>query len=708
MYRRKYLGYFFIIAIVLLVLHNACFKEEFDPDKVSTRFEWDPGLKAPLGYGSISITDLVKSNDSTIVFNGDSIEIVYREDSLFSFEMADFLEIPDQEEKIEEFELGERTIEADTIIRVVTLDELTNDMGEPERSDIRGKDQTDDIFPAVPLQDLGDFDLEPVENFTWVEFSHGFLSGTINNNMPVEITTLTIELKNTIDGSLVATFVYTNIPPGGEQTREADISGKLMRNDLTATVINFSSPGSLPGTVFIDLQDDVTMTMVTRDLEILRGNAILPYQIITNDTSDIPLTFTNDEEATLLVLESGLIDYHAYSYVSEDIFFNVILPTGTKNGETVTEGFIISQIGEATGTIDLSEAVIEVEEGNTIPVIYQIELYPSGQLVDFDFSDSINYISKLVVSNVNLEAIEGYFGQDLIEIEQNEFDLDLDFITNFEGSFVLTNPSIIFPYENSYGIPFNVNLSLIGDYGSGDVVNLEPPALQFELPENRDAPAVSGDLLYDKENTLGMDNFLRFPPPDKLVYSGIAGTNPQGKTGTPNFVTKDSKVSIGLELNLPLEIKADNIQIQDTVKISLSQEDEEQPEGGQEIEFKKSILHYRLKNGFPLDLSFQVVLYDSITDQTFDTLDVDLLTAAAVDSRGIVLEETISEVQDSISMDDTFMDHLLNDANKLILIGSLSTYKDETDTPQSVKILTTYAIEYSIGIEAEVSYIGSF
>lgn len=695
------------VILVFFVLLTSCFKEEFDSDKLSSQVELTPGIVLPLGTGNLTIADFLEPND-TIRFIGDSIEIYYSQDSLFSFQLEDFFDIPDQEQQLEQFELGESIIDPDTVIREITLDELTQDMTEPTKSNIRSKDGTSDIFPPIPNQNLGNYSVDSMDNFTWLEMSSGTLEMTIENNYPVEITTLTVTMKNTNDDSEVATFQFTNLQPGESQTRTADLTDVTMTNKVYASVTNVNSPGSAPNQVEINLTDNVRVIVVSSDMVVKRGRAVLPFQVFDGDTTNIPLEMGEGEEKiTLLELETGIIDYRLYSYIEENIIYEVILPSTTRDGEIVTQNIVLNKLGETSGEIDLAGSVTTVNEDNTIPVIYSVSLDPSNNMVTFDFRDSVNYESVLQVNNINVAAVEGYFGQDIIEIEQNEFDLDLEFITNFQGSFGLTNPTIDFVYTNSYGIPIDLSLDLIGMYDNSDNVNLIPPVQSIEMPEDRDAEPIDGVLRYDKTTVPDIVNFLRFPPPDKITYSGMVTTNPEGETGPTNFVKSSSNIDIGLEMKLPLEIIADNIIIQDSIKFDLTTTDNEDGHAEEdgftdEIELKQTILHYKISNGFPLDLGFDIVLYDSITDTKYDTVNVDFLVASPVDERGVVIEESIEEVEGEISLDAEFMDALNNNANKLILIGRLSTYK-ENDTPVSVKILTSYAVDFKVGIEAKVA-----
>jgi hypothetical protein len=76
---------------------TGCQRDELDYDKFSDRFAIERSIAIPLTYGELTIQEIVdKSEDSLLVIDGDTVKIVYKEDSLFYFAVNDVLDIPQQ------------------------------------------------------------------------------------------------------------------------------------------------------------------------------------------------------------------------------------------------------------------------------------------------------------------------------------------------------------------------------------------------------------------------------------------------------------------------------------------------------------------------------------------------------------------------------------------------------------------------------------
>ena len=221
-------------------------------------------------------------------------------------------------------------------------------------------------------------------------------------------------------------------------------------------------------------------------------------------------------------------------------------------------------------------------------------------------------------------------------------------------------------------------------------------------------PDVDGEFIIDKTTIPNIDDFLVFPPPDTIGFSFSVNANPDGDTTATNFVLYDSELLVGMEVEVPLEFRAD-LQFRDTVKFTLFSDSEEENEEVDYIEYAR--LFYIFRNEFPINLDADLVLYDSITDTNLDTLplnertDTYFLNAAPVDSEGESILEEVRDIEGSINIDHDMAYTLFNDANKLILIGRFSSYDPENVA--SVKILRSYKIDFKFGLDAKIHYVSS-
>jgi len=159
-------------------------------------------------------------------------------------------------------------------------------------------------------------------------------------------------------------------------------------------------------------------------------------------------------------------------------------------------------------------------------------------------------------------------------------------------------------------------------------MNIAYPADRYNSP---DASTIS----FNKDNTDIVE--LIEMRPGEINYSGGATVNPLGKQGWDNFVTGESSVVAGLEIEIPLEFRADNLALQDTIENPLKTEDSDEEEDFSIDDIEFASLHLFVNNGFPLEIGFNIQLYDSVADQVLATLDVPVLfPAAPVDVNGVV------------------------------------------------------------------------
>ncbi len=188
-----------------------------------------------------------------------------------------------------------------------------------------------------------------------------------------------------------------------------------------------------------------------------------------------------------------------------------------------------------------------------------------------------------------------------------------------------------------------------------------------------------------------------------MGYSIIVQANPEGDENTLNYVLGDSKLLLGMEIEVPLEFRAD-MQFRDTLMLNIDDN-----ENAQYVEYAN--LHYRFKNEFPLNIGATLILYDSINDLNLDTIVLNnlgnklLLTAAPVDADGITIRDQVAEVPGVMELNREQIVNFFNKATKVIIIGELSSYNPQTVS--SVKILSNYALDFKFNIEAKIHYQGS-
>ncbi|MCK4630254.1 MAG: hypothetical protein KAT40_02365, partial [Bacteroidales bacterium] len=507
---------------------------------------------------------------------------------------------------------------------------------------------------------------------------------------------LKVVILNTSDNSQIGdTLTFNDIPPGGTANSQIDLTGEIVSNSLTAELVTISSPGSTVP-VPVDLtNDNISVSVSTSDLTIVRGLAYLPEQLFLSVADTIQFNLDNDVEITFLELNTANIDYTLESHIAEDVEVVITLPTSLVGTDTTRFTISLGASGTQSGQLSMNNTVNDfstdpAQPYNSIMFEYGLSVKPSGGgMVYFDLTDSVNLAYK--ISDIDFSYVEGYFGQHSFDVDEDTIDLELEEIEDhISGTFTFTNPIVNINYSNSVGVPVSFDLNLIGSNGAGETQGLNASTMNIAYPADRDNSPVTSTASFNKDNTDIVE--LIEMRPNKITYSGGATVNPPGKLGWDNFVTGESSVVAGLEVEIPFEFKA-NLTLQDTLENPLKLDSLDF-----NIDIESASLHLKVDNGFPFEVGFKIMLYDSVLNQVLASVNVPaLFPAAPVDANGDVTE-VISDTT-SIVLSGDFLENL-ETAHKLIVAASLSTSENGT---QEVRLLTIYTIDFKLGVSTEGS-----
>ena len=427
---------------------------------------------------------------------------------------------------------------------------------------------------------------------------------------------------------------------------------------------------------------------------------MLPEQLFLSVADTIQFELADDAEITFIELNTAHIDYTLESHIAENIEVVITLPSSLSGTDTTRFVIPLGASGVQSDQLSMDNTKNDfstdpAQPYNSIPFNYGLSVKPSGGgMVNFDLTDSI--VLTYQINDIDFDYVEGYFGQHSFDVDADSIDLGLGEIEdNISGTFTLTNPKVNINYSNSVGVPVSFDLNLIGSNNAGETQGLNASTMNIAYPADRDDGPVASTVSFNKDNTDIVE--LIEMRPGEINYSGGATVNPLGKQGWDNFVTGESSVVAGLEIEIPLEFRANNITLQDTLENPLKLEDSDDDEDFGINNVESASLFLYVNNGFPLEIGFSIQLYDSVADQVLATLDVPVLfPAAPVDGNGVVTGPT--EDTTSIVITGEFLENL-EIADELIVRGSLNTYNSG-----AVKILTIYTIEFRLGVSTEVSY----
>lgn len=696
---------FVLIAIagIFLTGLDSCVKDTWDMDTLSNQGELNPKVALKMAKGHLDLGNAIEADDTTIRFNPDqSISVLFKEDSVISFDVNELIEIPssipESGPETKTFTAGELSIDDFSTARNISLQEIAGNLPEPYQSEIIGNDGQNAVFPAItPPVNAGSYTTPSFGNYASVTFSSGTVYITLTNELPVELDPVEVRVVDA-NSTEVGTVLFNNVAAnGGSQTRQIDLAGlTLINNEFTAQIIGFGTPGS-SGPVLIDLTNQqIRFDIQAENVYISTGTAIIPDQIFDLDAGSMDLGLTDGEEIREIIIKTAEINYSVTSNIHENILVRIVLPSATVNGSVPEYEMIIPYNGgnPTPGTLLLNDVKVDmttdpIQPYNIFPFEYEIEIVSSNNLVTFDFTDDL--LLEFTVDNISFAYIEGYLGHMVETFDQDTIKIEDEVLDRITGTFQLTDPRIQFFYTNSFGIPIELALDVTGYFDGGSSVDLGAQPEVISYPADTLDLFITDTLRFNNAST-NLEDLLVLPPPFEVVFSGSATVNPEEDPTASNFVTDQSRIDVGLEAEIPLDFSASNLSLVDTVEVDMGEDFD-----AGNIAYSKIYLGVT-ENWFPMDLNFQITPYDSVSQNTFTPLDVELLAAAPVNADGIV--ETPSEYTTVIDLESDFFTDL-SQSTQLIIRVTLTTSGGGTDP---VKLMTYYSLDFNIGLLTEFSF----
>ncbi len=674
-----------LVQFGIIFLISSCLKDNFDFDKLSSP-TLNPSVILPIAFTSLKLSDIVKEKQDTIEYlDNQTIRIVFRRDTLQHFTVDNIFEIGTQELISNEYTIQDIILEPFSFENAVPLEDL---------NDGTLSNGTFPMFAGLPPYNIENVELDnSAEGFNYVIFSSGSVKLTFTNNFPVPISAgLIVNLFNT-DNSLFAAFFFDEIINVGQTViSETPLAGRLLTNQQTLTLENFGLEAVNSPVTFNLASDNINLLVESvGNLMVSSGEAIFPDQSFEKEFDRYNFGVDNSEQIRTLHLKSGYISYSVNTAIEENIRLTITFPTVTRNGQALSKQIFLSGgTGTTSGTIMLENYNIDLstipeQDYNIIPYEYQLDLISLGVPVHFDLNENILFNFELV--DLGYSYADGYFlGQKDLEIEEQSLDLDISFFEDINGGLTLTNPIIRLHVSNGVGLPVRVdNLNLLGFAQNGASVDFGFPVVDAPYPEiNQVGQTIHETLIFNRTNT-NIVPFLALPP-KSITYSGSGRSNPQGNLGFNNFVTDSSTVTIGFDLEFPLEVQTNNLVFQDTVKMDI---------GKSFKDITTATLHVNSVNNFPLDLNLNFILLDSISRNPIDTIQVAQLLSATVNNLGNVTEPSTDNFEISL-LEENIAN--MKRSKEIIMKASITSAQNGT---VPVILYTFYELKISVAVSAD-------
>lgn len=651
---------FAVISLAAVIALAGC--ETYDMNTLSKKGHLSPTFGVSAVRGKISISDIKKIPNDTVRFDSDGfIRIVYKQDSVVSFTLDDYYDLND----------------------MVSFNE-SYDIGEIKLGPFSGS--------AFPLTTTGELPFPQFTNFENATLGEGVLDITVRNNTAAVINTITITIYNASPHqALGSPAVISAINPGQAGTASINLADMtIIKNNTSVGFVINAGPGLvLNGSNF-------EIRMAGRDMSVKSGRIIVPPQTIPSldDHDTIDFDPGEDVQIKFIKITSGNIHYSINNGSPLKSTMTLTLPTTVRNTVPITESLVVNPSSPLNGNISVNNSTIDLgtvstQQYNKLPIDYQIEISSQNNLINFNSTDKITL--DLNLQDPEFDYVRGYFGKQTETIDEDTLDLEIkDIVNKIEGDFRLANPSITLKYRNSFALPIRADLQVTGYKGS-ETVPLGLAPVNFKFPK---APAETDkDTLFtiSKKNSNIAD--LVSMPPEKIRFSGSVEMNPDGNTSNwGNYIFGNSRFIGDLEVEVPLELRMNNLHFADTVENFMKpKEDDNSPFNPEDFEYLR--IDLTAENKFPLAIEVGMSLYSSSLQDTLCSVTApELLKAAPVDDNGKVTEPVTSKT--SLYIRRNFWNSV-SDADSVIIDFTLNTTDGDK---RDIKIYSDYYIDFKASL----------
>jgi hypothetical protein len=411
----------------------------------------------------------------------------------------------------------------------------------------------------------------------------------------------------------------------------------------------------------------------------------------------------HNERIDSIFLTSGLLNTNTYSTLHHTGWL-IIHSDQIKIGDEYYRDSIA--ISDASGSFTdskvapLDGAALRLDNQSDpdttfLEIIFELYLIHSG--ADINAGEEVNV--DMTFTNLIFKSAYGYFGDyDTLLIDNERYEFEI-FEYEFEGNVYFGDPRINLLINNSFGLPIGVNLFGLNAYsqktGIQTDITFNPGVNPFLISSpdlSQVGQSVITEISVNKDNSNLED--VTNTTLSYIDYSARAITNPSGLPTQNNFVLDSSRASVDFEVVLPMDLRAEDFELEDTIDFDLS----DIPEEGDEMEIDTFQIRLATTNTMPVEIYMQVVFVDefyNVIDSMFLDGAEDVIRSPEIDQNGNVTEAGVNEIFED------FTDRLDNmrDTRHAFVRG---TFETADQGQRMVKFYSYSELNFKLGTKIKI------
>ncbi|MDX1907361.1 MAG: hypothetical protein SF053_10040 [Bacteroidia bacterium] len=668
---------------------------------------WEADVLAPIAYSEVNVFNILQDSGWAEAGADGLIEVVFR-DTITSTSLSDLVIFPDTVVQLSA-RLDSLSLDSDTLSQRVTLGQLARQLAASGNAAgtliLANHGNTLPFIPAATGLSSGAIPVDASSFFEFALLESGILSLTIRNELPLGLSNVIFEIKNTtLPGPPLVRDTFPVIPKQAQVTQTYDLSGREVESALQGELVNVDIQAGI--FVPIDTTDYLEVKLQAQNMRAVTATAVFPAQDLLDTLRRTRFEFEDefaDVALTRLKIRSGKIKATAVSTIGESVDFFYQLPfasngTGVLPGVAfriapAPEGGSVTQVEEtslAGYTLDLTSGGIDI---STFVEQIRMSLVYSGNLVTLDQTDSL--VVTFGLTDIVPAYAEGYLGRDTFTVRGSE---SFTAFKNLDVSRLqLGRAQAQVQIANTAGVDARVEVRELtaSNARTGESVRLTgTPFLAgpfyvaaAELPDTLSPVVTTIDFTQQNSNILRFVNVL----PESLQYDIRVFSNPTGQLGVyRDFATDQSRIAAYLEVRIPLEGVLEQLTLTDTVTLDWDPDTDVSALGS-------GTLRLLVDNRFPVQAAVTAVIRDASGNEITRMADGQVVQAGVPNAAGYV-EVPVRTVLEK-SFEGDLLSRVIRDGRSLTLRYTL----DSRPAGSLVKFYTDYTLLARLVGEFKVS-----
>lgn len=656
------------LLIILIALFFSCQHDLERPN-------WDVDLITPIAHTKMNINNMI--SDSSVSINEDAsgfISLVFQEE-FFNVNFDTLIKI-DAIADEQTHTLDSASFEDVVIADTATIGETINEI--PGLSFLLPNGSTT-IIPDIPNIAQNDtINIDASEYFETMTLYKGTLIVEVKNNFPTDIANLVLTLVNASNQTNIADFSFPLIPTGSSVIDSVFIGGQTIDENIFA-ILNNMDISSSNGPVLIEYSDAIITTINISNIGITEATAIFPEQQLTEKLKEHSFDL-GEAQITEIGIKEGTVKINVLSTLPNGkMVYNI--PSLTKNGIPFTSGDMI--VPEATSnelttfSFDFQGYVLDLTGqegrlgGDTVNTIYT-EAYTfidyTGTVEEINQSDSFY---SFIEFDLTTEYAKGYIGKDTIDFGPEIITTDI-FNVIESGDIDLEEASMNIHINNYIGADAIMKINSLSALNDDLEVSAMIDGNMYDIQR---ASLTSNNSIIPTNTQINIDaDEIIEILPNKINTSATFYVNPNGSSAQQDFIYPSQSINGKINLEIPLNLIANNLAFVDTTNMTLPNEEE--------YEIDKIFL--TINNGFPFDAEIKFILLDENNLIVDTLLNNTFISSASTDENNVVIENSTT----TIEMDYSNFESV----RKIVTYSKFSTVSNN----EHIKLYSSYNLDVTL------------